>query len=150
MLSFNDPVAVKTIKTIVLDPGHGASALGATSNYLMEKELNLDIALFCRDIFRQHGYDVYMTRTDDSNPGLLDRADAANILQADAFISIHNNSMPDDMPDAAKSYTAAPPHFIIPPLYSRPRNWPPSLPTNWQTLSEFRNIRSKTGPDWLC
>ena len=89
-------------KTIVLDAGHGGSALGATSNYLYEKELNLDITRLACDIFDKHNYDVYMTRIDDSNPSLLDRADAANILAADAFISIHNNSMPDDMPDNAK------------------------------------------------
>lgn len=89
-------------KTIVLDAGHGGIALGATSNFLLEKDLNLDLALLCRDLFVNHGYDVYMTRTDDSNPSLLDRADAANILNADILLSIHNNSMPEDMPDAAK------------------------------------------------
>ncbi|WP_425059506.1 N-acetylmuramoyl-L-alanine amidase family protein [Sporomusa carbonis] len=89
-------------KTIVIDPGHGGNDLGAASNYLYEKELNLDIALLSCDIFRQHGYDVYMTRTSDTRPGLLDRADAANILEADAFISIHNNSMPDNMPAPAR------------------------------------------------
>ncbi|SMC96042.1 DUF5050 domain-containing protein [Sporomusa malonica] len=89
-------------KTIVLDPGHGGAALGATSNFLFEKELNLDIALLTRDLFQNLGYDVIMTRTDDSNPSLLDRADTANILNADALISIHNNSMPEDMPDPAK------------------------------------------------
>ena len=102
VLTFSDILATPPPKTIVLDPGHGGTALGATSNYLLEKELNLDITLLSRDIFRQHGYDVYMTRTDDSNPSLLDRADAANILQADAFLAIHNNSMPTDMPDAAR------------------------------------------------
>lgn len=103
VLTFSNPrTTTPPPKTLVLDPGHGGTALGATSNYLLEKELNLDIALLSRDLFRQHGYDVYMTRTDDSNPSLLDRADAANILQADVFLSIHNNSMATDMPDAAK------------------------------------------------
>ncbi|CQR72654.1 N-acetylmuramoyl-L-alanine amidase LytC precursor [Sporomusa ovata DSM 2662] len=102
VLTFSDILTSPPHKTIVLDPGHGGTALGATSNYLLEKELNLDISLLSRDIFRQHGYDVYMTRTDDSNPSLLDRADAANILQADVFLAIHNNSMPADMPDAAR------------------------------------------------
>ncbi|TWH46686.1 N-acetylmuramoyl-L-alanine amidase [Sporomusa sp. KB1] len=102
VLTFSDTLTTPLPKTIVLDPGHGGTALGATSNYLLEKELNLDITLLSRDIFCQHGYDVYMTRTDDSNPSLLDRADAANILQADAFLAIHNNSMPTDMPDAAR------------------------------------------------
>lgn len=101
VLSFAD-AGITTPKTIVLDAGHGGPALGAISHTLMEKELNLDIALLSQELFRQHGYDVYMTRTDDSNPSLLDRADAANILQADVFLSIHNNSVPTDMPDAAK------------------------------------------------
>jgi len=101
VLTFSDDTTPPP-KTIVLDPGHGGTALGATSNELVEKDLNLDIALLSRDLFSQHGYEVYMTRTDDSNPGLLDRADAANILQADIFLSIHNNSVPTDMPDAAK------------------------------------------------
>ncbi|SDE91851.1 N-acetylmuramoyl-L-alanine amidase family protein [Sporomusa acidovorans] len=102
VLTFADTPTAKLPKTIVLDPGHGGTALGATSNDLLEKELNLDIALLSRDLFRGQGYDVYLTRTDDSNPSLLDRADAANILQADLFLSIHNNSMPADMPAAAK------------------------------------------------
>lgn len=89
-------------KTIVLDAGHGGHDSGAVNNFLCEKDLNLDIALRARDIFRQEGYDVYMTRMDDTDIPLLDRADAANILNAAAFISVHNNSMPDDMPEPAK------------------------------------------------
>lgn len=101
LMSFDDLGNTPT-KTLVLDAGHGGPALGAASNFLLEKDLNLDIALLCRDLFRNHGYDVYMTRTDDGNPSLLDRADAANILNADILLSIHNNSMPEDMPAAAK------------------------------------------------
>lgn len=100
ILTFADTAAGQPPKTLVIDPGHGGSALGATANFLLEKDLNLDIALLSRDIFRRHGYDVYLTRTDDSNPRLIDRADAANILQADALISIHNNSLPEGTPAA--------------------------------------------------
>lgn len=100
VLTFADIAAGQPPKTLVIDPGHGGSALGATTNFLLEKDLNLDIALLSRDIFRRHGYDVYMTRTDDSNPRLIDRADAANILQADTLISIHNNSLPESAPTA--------------------------------------------------
>lgn len=103
VLSFVSATTIGTPpKTIVLDPGHGGTALGATSNFLFEKELNLDIALLTRDLLQHRGYDIAMTRSDDSNPSLLDRADMANILDADALISIHNNSMPEDMPDPAK------------------------------------------------
>jgi N-acetylmuramoyl-L-alanine amidase len=102
VLTFSKNQAETDPKVIVLDPGHGGSALGATSNYLYEKDLNLDIALLAQDLFLKRGYDVYMTRTDDSPVELLDRADAANILGAAGFISVHNNSVPEDMPKPAK------------------------------------------------
>lgn len=89
-------------RIIVLDPGHGGDDPGATGNYLYEKDLNLDISLLARELFLQKGYDVYLTRMDDSPVELLDRADAANILGADVFISVHNNSMPEDMPEPAR------------------------------------------------
>ncbi|HBS59502.1 MAG TPA: hypothetical protein DEA44_09565 [Firmicutes bacterium] len=89
-------------RIIVLDPGHGGDDPGATGNYLYEKDLNLDISLLARELFLQKGYDVYLTRMDDSPVELLDRADAANILGAAAFISVHNNSMPADMPEPAQ------------------------------------------------
>ncbi len=99
VLSFNSDTAGRTV---VLDPGHGGSDFGAVSNFLCEKDLNLDIGLRARDLLRQKGYDVYMTRTDDTDVPLFDRADAANILNAAVFVSVHNNSMPEDMPEAAK------------------------------------------------
>lgn len=96
VLRFTDNGTITLPKTIVLDPGHGGADSGTTSNFLLEKELNLDIARLSRDVFIQSGYDVYMTRTDDSRPSLLDRADAANILDAAALISVHNNAVSAD------------------------------------------------------
>ncbi len=93
---------IKGGKTIVLDPGHGSPDPGAVSNFLCEKDLNLDISVRAEELFRHKGYDVYMTRKDDTEPSLFDRADAANILNAAVFISVHNNSMPLDMSEAAR------------------------------------------------
>jgi N-acetylmuramoyl-L-alanine amidase len=102
VISFCKPQAGTASKIIVLDPGHGGSDPGAVSNYLYEKNLNLDISLLARELFHKKGYDVFVTRADDSPLELLDRTDAANILGADVFISVHNNSMPEDMPEEAK------------------------------------------------
>lgn len=95
-VSFEDNAA-KDSKLIVLDPGHGGSELGATDNFTYEKALNLDIAARVKTNLEKGGYQVYITRGDDSNVGLLDRTDPANLLNADLFFCIHNNSLPLDV-----------------------------------------------------
>ncbi|TDF97632.1 N-acetylmuramoyl-L-alanine amidase [Paenibacillus piri] len=78
---------------IVVDPGHGGSDPGAVGvNGLNEKTINLDIALKLRDLLIQKGYDVFMTRDNDTYVSLKDRMDMTNGQNADLFISIHANS----------------------------------------------------------
>lgn len=87
----------KEIPTIVIDAGHGAEDTGALQHFIKEKDINLDTALRTARLFESRGWNVVMTRRDDSfEPLLLDRADAANIVNADVFVSIHNNSLPED------------------------------------------------------
>ena len=78
---------------IVLDPGHGGHDNGASGNGIVEKDVNLSIALYLRDFLTQYdNITVYMTRTDDTFVGLTDRVVYADSVNADFFISIHNNS----------------------------------------------------------
>nr|WP_243156057.1 N-acetylmuramoyl-L-alanine amidase [Clostridium sp. C2-6-12] len=80
-----------------MDPGHGGSELGTTANFTYEKQLNLDISKRVKENLEKAGYRVYITRDDDVNVGLLERTDPANLLNADLFFSIHNNSLPLDV-----------------------------------------------------
>jgi len=84
-------------KIIIIDPGHGGSELGTTANFTYEKQLNLDISKRVKENLEKAGYRIYITRDDDSNVGLLDRTDPANLLNADLFFCIHNNSLPLDV-----------------------------------------------------
>ncbi len=77
---------------IVLDPGHGGSDPGAVRYGLQEKDLNLDIAGRTREALRPYAVDVYMTRDTDIDLELAPRADLANRLGADYFLSIHINA----------------------------------------------------------
>ena len=78
---------------IVLDPGHGGEDGGAGGYGLSEKDVNLRIALYCRDKLQQiPGVTVYMTRYDDSTVGLQDRVDFAVNHNADLVVSLHNNA----------------------------------------------------------
>ena len=82
------------LRTIVIDPGHGGSEIGATGpNGLTEKEIVLDIARRLRDLIRERlGLQVHLTRESDYDVALESRTEKANNLKADLFISIHANS----------------------------------------------------------
>ena len=84
-------------KIIIIDPGHGGSEVGTTANFAYEKQLNLDISKRIKENLEKAGYRTYITRDDDSKVGLLDRTDPANLLNADLFLSVHNNSIPLDV-----------------------------------------------------
>lgn len=78
---------------IVLDAGHGGSDSGSTGNGIKEKDVNLNQAKAIKDYIEQNSnIKVYMTREEDVYPGLRDRTNLANQIEADMFISVHNNS----------------------------------------------------------
>ncbi len=79
---------------IVLDPGHGgAIETGAVGpNGLVEKDLNLSVALATESLLVERGYAVLLTRTGDYRMPLQTRAEIANRLDATVFVSLHHNS----------------------------------------------------------
>ena len=86
------PVAVpfKGHPIIVLDAGHGGKDTGGIGlNRVMEKDLALSIAQQLRTELERRGAVVYMTRTDDSFPSLMDRPHFAAVHHADYFVSVH-------------------------------------------------------------
>jgi uncharacterized protein YjdB len=78
--------------TVFLDPGHGGSDPGAISGYYHEADLNLAVAKKVQSLLLNRGYQVYMSRNNDTYLGLLDRPQMANYLAADIFVSIHTNA----------------------------------------------------------
>lgn len=91
---------------VYIDPGHGGYDGGAKANGLVEKDLNLTIGLRLRTYLETAGVKVLMTRTDDRDfvtPGngtkkkrdLDKRIEMINKSDADLFISIHMNAIPD-------------------------------------------------------
>lgn len=119
--------------TIVLDPGHGARDWGGVGpSGLSEKEVNLDIADRVRDLMEaSHSVDwgngsisagtevpafgsVILTRdVDGPNDGDFElglgyRVTVATTAGADAFVSIHNNTVPridTDIPGSEVYYS---------------------------------------------
>ena len=82
------------IKRIVIDPGHGGRDPGAAGlGGAPEKDINLRLAQALADTLREtYGFEVLLTRMDDSFVPLEERAQLANKHNADLFISLHCNA----------------------------------------------------------
>lgn len=78
-------------KKVYIDPGHGGYDDGAVK-YVTEDEVNLVMALACRDYLKAHGVEVKMSRTTDTGTSINTMANAANDWGADLVVSIHNNA----------------------------------------------------------
>ena len=82
-------------KVIVVDPGHAGDpgSIGATG--YTEAEANLAISLVLKKELEDKGATVIMTREGGNHVPLYDRPAIAKINNADLFVSVHNNALPD-------------------------------------------------------
>lgn len=88
---------------VYLDAGHGGTDPGAVK-YVREKDVNLVMALACRDELERHGVEVKMSRIADKNTTISTMANEANSWSADLVVSIHNNAGGGDGFEAYHSY----------------------------------------------
>ena len=97
-----------TSKTIIVDAGHGGIDAGTSTNdnSILEKDINLKIAMKVKDLMESSGAVVILTRNDDTslyteeegktirqkyNENLKNRKIIIEESSADMFISIHMN-----------------------------------------------------------
>jgi len=81
-------------KVVVVDAGHGGQDSGAKApgGGVLEKDLNLAMALEIADQLTRQGADVILTRASDVFLPLRERSEIANRANASFFISVHVNS----------------------------------------------------------
>ena len=77
---------------VFIGVGHGGTDPGAVSNNTKEKDLNLSIALACRDVLARHGVSVKLSRTKDDNDTLSEEIRECNAYSPDLAVDIHNNA----------------------------------------------------------
>lgn len=83
-------------KKIVIDPGHGGRDNGTTGiSGTIEKKLTLRTAQLLYDKLTDAGANVILTRTNDTYFPLASRVYTAYYQNADAFISLHYDSIDD-------------------------------------------------------
>ncbi len=115
--TFGTPVSGKVF---VIDPGHGGADSGASCDDVIEKELNLKIALYLKAFIEENGGTVIMTRETDKNTAdpnrpatlsqkksdLMERKTLPQKVDADIFISIHMNKFPESQYKGAQVFCA--------------------------------------------
>jgi len=80
-------------QVVVVDAGHGGRDVGATRNGIYEKDIVLTMSKQLGRILQQMGYSVVYTRTEDIELDLEPRVDIAENAKANAFVSVHVNSL---------------------------------------------------------
>ena len=90
-------VGARSVRRVVLDPGHGGHDPGATGPAgLREKDVTLDVAHRAAPLLaRELGISTLLTRDSDTYVGLDERTARANAFGADLLISIHCNASED-------------------------------------------------------
>ena len=93
-------------KRVCIDPGHGFSDPGSSSEYigdLTEKDINIDFSKILERELSRRGYDVFLTHDGESFPktdkddgndifNIKERIAYFNSVGADYFLSIHCNT----------------------------------------------------------
>ena len=91
---------------IMLDPGHGGVDPGAVRDTVSEAGIVLSFAKALREeLLRRSGFDVYLTREDDSFVSLDGRLRAARAVSADLFLSLHADALPEGLASGVVVYT---------------------------------------------
>lgn len=99
------------VGTIVIDPGHGGRDPGTQGpNGLLEKTVTLDVARRLKArLERRPGLRVLLTRDEDRKRSLRDRVRMANAVNADLFVSLHLNWLPQKPANVIETYYFGPP-----------------------------------------
>jgi len=99
--------ATPRLYTVVVDAGHGGvdpGCIGRTGTY--EKDIVLDTALrFARGLEATKRYKVSLSRRTDDFVTLEDRVIRARTINADLFISVHADALPERSERGASVFT---------------------------------------------
>lgn len=77
---------------VAIDPGHGGENLGAECNGYTEKNMTMIVALAMKEELEKYeGIEVYLTREEDKDMSLEERAEYAASRNADFLFCLHFN-----------------------------------------------------------
>ena len=106
---------------VVIDAGHGGEDSGAVANSVLEKDINLEIALKLRDMLKASGIEVKMIRESDVSiydtasgtirerkvSDLKNRVKIVNNNKKNILVSIHQNKFEQSKYSGAQMFYSA-------------------------------------------
>ena len=110
-LLLDEPLQFGTHRVLVLDPGHGGGNVGTHSlvDGRFEKEFTLNWARRIQALLATNGWQVFLTRTNDTDVSLSNRVAFAEAHHADVFVSLHfNSAAPDTKQNGLETYCLTP------------------------------------------
>lgn len=78
-------------KKVFIGVGHGGNDSGAIK-FLVEKNVNLKMAKFCKAYLEANGVEVKMSRDKDENDPVSEEVKECNAFNPDLAVDIHNNA----------------------------------------------------------
>ncbi len=104
--SYEISAPMRSIRTVVIDPGHGGHDPGAVGKRSREKDIVLAVSLKLGAYINENFPDVNIvyTRKTDKFIELWRRAAIANNAKADVFISIHCNAVRSSAPAGSETF----------------------------------------------
>ena len=97
-----------SVRTVVLDPGHGGHDSGAVGPLGREKDMALDVALRAKRLLEARGFQVRLTRAFDTFIPLEGRSAFANRMSNAVMVSIHFNKSKTSGGTGIETYCLAP------------------------------------------
>ena len=86
-----DEEVVSMSKKVFIGVGHGGADPGSVK-YLVEKDVNLTMALACKEVLEASGVIVKMSRTKDENDPITEEVKECHAFAPDLAIDVHNNA----------------------------------------------------------
>ena len=91
---------------VVIDAGHGGTDFGATSSTAIEKVITEQITKKIKFLNKEANVIVHLTRNEDKNLSLSDRAAIINTIKPDLVLSLHVNQSSDVATSGMEFYVA--------------------------------------------
>ncbi len=100
------PMALRPVRVVVVDAGHGGRDPGAIgADGLQEKDVTLALARALAPKLRRAGFAVVLTRRSDRTLSLAERTARAEEAGGDVFLSLHANASPRPETEGLELFT---------------------------------------------